>query len=217
MLPDIDFAIPESGRTFLEKISKTAESLGTFGVDLHFDARLRKGWHVLNLRYHGPSEHTAPGAQLLIEPDQVGRVHVELRAERWCPDPPTRASYADLAKMLIDPLLQAYNRSEKAHCRLRIEKLRRAQPPLPPQAAAAFERFMGACNKALPHVRDWERFYEFIRVSRREIPEEVMTSLLVKGGFSRERADSVAGIYRHVMAYKLWKSKLPTIYHPSQD
>lgn len=215
MLPDIDFAIPEPGKTFLEKISKIAESAGIFEVELHLDALSRQGWHVLNLRYLGPSEHTAPGAQLLVEPDQEERVQVEMRAETWTPEPPPHAAYAELAKRLINPLLRAYNRSEKARCRLRIEKPKRGQFSLAPQAHAAFERFLGTCNKTSPHVRDWQRFYEFVRVSRREIPEDLMISLLVKGGFSKARANTVAGIYHHLMAYKLWKAHQPIIYYPS--
>jgi hypothetical protein len=104
--------------------------------------------------------------------------------------------------MLIGPLLKLYNQQKRSRLRLRVEKANRREPRLPPQTSKLFKRFAVLANHSSLHPLDWQRFYEFVRLSRGEASEPTLAALLVKEGFSRSKAEYVADIYGHLWAFK---------------
>lgn len=200
-LPAIDIAISRPSRDFLYVIAEIADASGEFQVERHPDALGEAGCDVINLRYLGHSPHADVGGQLIASADGK-RISVEMRASKWTPDPPTRNVYCAAAKELIGPLLTTYNRASKTRYCLRIEQAIRAEPKLPPQAEKLFLAFTTLANTSSLHYLDWRRFYEFVRYSRTEVPEEDMTSLLIKSGFDAPYAEHISRIYSHLWAFK---------------
>jgi hypothetical protein len=110
-LPAIDIAISGQSQTFLQQFGELAQSSGKFEVELHYDVMGKIAYDVANLRYLLDSPHKGLGVQLISDPDHLGRIQVEARAERWTPNPPTRTVYCEASRTLICPVLTAYNRS----------------------------------------------------------------------------------------------------------
>jgi len=69
-----------------------------------------------------------------------------------------------------------------------------------------FERFSVLANTRSLHPLDWERFYLFVRNSRREAPEGIIRLLLIKGGFSLEKAQMLSELYHHLWSFKKLRS-----------
>jgi len=203
-LPPIHINVTDS-RGFLEKMAIIAENSGAFTVEQYLDALSTEGFDVLNLRLIKPSLHKGLGGQLISQPDTKGRVAVEIRAERWSPDdPPTYETYVAQAKILIGPLLSAYNREVGTRHRMTVPLKSRLEPKLPPHSAKLFKRFVVLSNKSALHPLDWRRFYEFVRDSRmrRHLHGEDMARLLIKEGFSEQYAQHIADVYGHLCEFK---------------
>jgi hypothetical protein len=200
-LPDIDIAIREHTRQFLEGMALIAEESGQFVVERHFDPFQNGKLDVVNLRCLAETGHADGGGQLIAREERPNRVLVEMRARQWRPDPPTREAYGAFAKALIVPLLEVYNRAHKVRYRLRIQ---REGPvfPITDRTMTLFEQFAALANTASLHALDWERFYRFIRDSRQELPEHRLRSMLIAEGFSAEKASHLVELYEHLWAYK---------------
>ena len=201
-LPAIDIKVEETARDFLQKVAAIGKANVNFDVETHFNALEREGYHVVNFRFSGESPHISVGAQLICNPDVVGRVQVEMRAERWFPNPFTRVAYIEAARNLIQPLLASFNQAYSKRYRLRIENAIRAKPKLPPKTAEAFYRFADLANTSSLHPNDWKRFYEFVKLSRTKLSQEHMQSLLTAKGFSIQKSDEISKIYYHIWNYK---------------
>lgn len=201
-LPPIEIAIREIPRQFLERMAKIAESAGSFTVERRYDALGMSGFHVLNLRYLGATEHQGFGGQLIAHEESNDRISVEMRAKRWTPDPPTYDCYSGSAKSTIGPLLTGYNRDHGTRYRLRIQSSRQIEAKLPPRSARLFKKFAVLANTSSLHPLDWHRFYEFVGASRRPLCEEDLSQLLVKEGFSKPYADRIATVYHHLCEFK---------------
>ena len=201
-LPEIDIKIEEPARAFLRRVASIGKANGNFEVKTHFNALRQKGYHVVNFRFLGKSPHTSVGGLLICNPSVMGRVQVEMTAERWFPDPVTRVAYIEAARNLIQPLLASFNQTYSKRYRLRIENAVRAKPKLPPKTAEAFYRFADLANTSSLHSNDWKRFYEFVRLSRTKLSQDHIRSLLIDKGFSIQKSDEISEIYNHIWNYK---------------
>jgi|GEM_PF-1611677 len=204
-LPDIDIAITINGRIFLDRMSGYGEQSGRFIIERHFDAMGTAGFDVINFRCADPLAEFAIGGQLIMRPEHPSKVAIEMRASRWLPDPPSRASYSSAARDVFFPLLQAHNRQFGTRYRLRIAKV---PSPfcLPRHAAKLFSRFCVTANKSGLHPLDWQRFYDFVRHARTEVPEGTLRLLLMQTGFSAAEAARLSDIYQHLSAFKKQRS-----------
>ena len=201
-LPDIDIAVSVPPREFLEQMAGIGEASGKFVVERHYDALNQAGFDVLNFRYLEPNQHTDLGGQLIARPDVAGRVLVEMRAQWWDPDPPTRVTYCDAVTLLMRPLLRSYNLAHSTRYRFRIARVGAKQPKLTARTKTLFERFALLANTSSLHTLDWDRFYDFVRECRQELPEPVVRAHLTKAGFPIEKAERIAEIHTHLWAFK---------------
>jgi hypothetical protein len=110
-LPPISIVLRSDRRNFLRDMGELAEASGRFTVEHHFDDPLDGGIYpeATNFRYLHPSIHEELGFQLLGYESHPSEVAVEIRANRWTPDPPTRAVYVEAARSLLSDVLSAYN------------------------------------------------------------------------------------------------------------
>ncbi len=202
MLPDIHIDISDPPERYLARIQNLANDMGNYKTRWCHELYLGKGVRSLHLCLLSQSEHECPEAKLLIWPLEPQRIQVEMNAVRWKPDPPTRRIYCDLAATMIGTLIKADNATTGLRHRLHVQPIPRRRPPLPPKAAERFDRFVTLANRASLHPLDWGRFYDFVRISRREISEGTLTGLLVENGFNPARAEKIANIYHHLMAFR---------------
>jgi hypothetical protein len=201
-LPDIDIAVRTKPRSFLEQMAQIGLDSGRFDVEQHFDCLGEADFDIVNFRFREPSHHCGLGGQLIGRPDIKRRVILEMRAERWSPDPPTRSAYCDGAEALMQPLLSTYNRANATRYRLWIGRASRYQPKPTTRTAQLLDRFVLLANKASLHPLDWKRFYMLVREGRQELTEDRIRQLLIDGGFAREKAERLADIYVHLWTFK---------------
>src|ERR1700744_3701581 len=98
MLPDIDFALTSEPKIFLQTMARIGRETRVFDVEEHFDAMGQDGFHVVNFHYLKPTSHRELGGQLISRVDIPHRINVEMRAERWQPNPPSREIYCEAAR-----------------------------------------------------------------------------------------------------------------------
>ena len=193
-LPGIDIAVSGDRGVFLSQMADIGRASGRFDVEHHRDA--------VNFRLRRDGPHWALGFQLLAPPDTAGGVAVEMRAQRWNPDPPTNAVYCEAARGLVSPLLTVLNRSQSTRYRLRIERFGSDRFKMSPRNKALLDRFALLANTSSLHPLDWKRFYELVRESRQELPEAELRPLLAARGFSTAKAAELAELYGHLWAFK---------------
>ncbi|NBB62051.1 hypothetical protein GVN18_22530 [Pseudomonas sp. ODNR1LW] len=201
-LPDIDIAIAGDPRLFLDRMEEIGRTSSCFLVERRHDALGTGGLDALNFRQRTDEVHRALGFQLLTHPDQPGRVAVEVRAQRWSPDPPTYAVYSEAARGLVMPLLTAFNRNHATRYRLRIERPGTGRFVISSRSQILFDRFAVLANSSSLHPRDWGRFYTLVREGRQQIPEAELRGLLREKGFSKAKAEDLAELYGHLWAFK---------------
>jgi hypothetical protein len=172
---------------------------GRFDIELHQDT---EGLQGVNFRLLEAHEHQGLGFQLISERADLPRIEVELRALRWSPEPPTTDSYTTAARAMVSPMLAAYNRIHSTRYRLRIQKGTRRAFRLSARTAFLIDRFATLANTTSLHPRDWERFYQLVYMSRQKIPETHLRSMLVRNGFSPEKAERLTDLYTHLWAFK---------------
>ncbi len=202
MLPDIHIEVSEKPEFFLQRILEIAAGGNICSAQWCNEPYIETGARSLHLRLLSPSQHAEAQAKLLIRPSAVTQIQVELYAEEWAPDPPTRQTYCELAVLMLKPLVDADNHSTGFSYKLKIQPKPRSRPPFSSSVAERFERFATLANKASLHPLDWERFYDFVRLSRKEVPEGTVQRMLINNGFSADRADRIANIYHHLMVFK---------------
>ncbi|MBO9580136.1 MAG: hypothetical protein J7498_04520 [Sphingobium sp.] len=202
-LPGIDIAVRIEPRLFLDRMAVIGEGTGQFTVERHYDAALLDSeLDIVNFRYLGSGPHIRVGGQLIARGDTAGRILVEMRAERWDPDPPTRAIYCAAASELMLPLLKTYNRIHSTRLRLRVQKTVLKETRLSPRTKTLFERFAVLANTASLHPLDWDRFYAFVREGRQELPGYELRAMLIARGFSNEKAGHLSEVYAHLWNFK---------------
>ena len=140
-LPGIDIAVSGDRGVFLSQMADIGRASGRFDVEHHRDAVSTVGFDAVNFRLRRDGPHWALGFQLLAPPDTAGGVAVEMRAQRWNPDPPTNAVYCEAARGLVSPLLTVLNRSQSTRYRLRIERFGSDRFKMSPRNKALLDRF----------------------------------------------------------------------------
>lgn len=200
--PDIDIAVKVAERAFLERMAAIGEQRDLLTVEQHFGVLKDGKLDIVNFRYRGDSPHTGLGCQLLARDDSPGRILVEVRARHWDCEPISYEVYVKAARSVLSPVLQAYNSAFSTRYRLRIQKPGREGFRISSRTRYFFERFAIPANTSSLHIRDWERFYEFVRESRQELPEEQVCVLLRSYGFSDNKAVKMADLYRHLWRFK---------------
>lgn len=201
-LPSIDIAVGEDHGTFLRRMADLGKASGRFDVDSGPDWSAQVGLAVVNFRWRVEGDHSGLGFQLLSRDDVPARVLVEARAERWSPDPPERDTYLKAVRLMVTPLLKAYNSANSTQYRLRIERTPRDRVVPTATTAALLDRFSLLANKQALHPLDWKRFYSFVSESRQQLPEHELRALLTKAGFAWDYAVHLAEIYTHLWAFK---------------
>lgn len=204
-LPDIDIAVAGEPGTFLNQMADIGRASGRFDVDHCHDALGTVGFDAVNFRLREEGVHRELGFQLLAHPDTPGRVAVEVRAQRWDPDPPTYGVYCEAVRQLAGALLTTLNRSQSTRYRLRIEQWGSAQFKLSPRSKALFDRFALLANPSSLHPLHWKRFYELVREGRQAMPEAELRDLLHEKGFSKTAAQELAELYGHLWAFKRFR------------
>jgi hypothetical protein len=197
-LPSIQIKVATSPSEFLERLQRIASGNNSFHVEFHRDF-LRQGYDILELKPLIPASHTGLVGQFIGNPEKKG-VAVEIRADRWNPEPPTYEVYVDAAKEIVGPLLAAYNILSPIKCRLVIQPAENLKPKLPPRASERFNEFVVIANKQILHPLDWQRFYHFIYAcSAKTIKttQEDVKELLIQSDFSDEVAENLADIFWH--------------------
>lgn len=130
-----------------------------------------------------------------------GRVQIEVRAARWRDGRPTRETYVDAARSLVDPLLRAYNRDASTCVRLRIAR-DRPTFRITARTEELIDRFGVLANTRSLHPLDWERFYAVVREGKQQIPDGVLRARLISYGFRTEAVDRLVELHGHLWAYK---------------
>lgn len=201
-LPTIDIAVPEEHGAFLRRMGELGVASTRFETNAGATHFRSGGIEVRNFRSLQESAHSGLGFQLISRDDIPGRVLVELRAARWNPEPPLRATYIEAARSLVLPLLKAYNAAHSTRYRLRIECTPRDRVIPTARTTALLNRFTLLANKNALHPLDWNRFYQFVSESRQELPEHEIRILLGSAGFGPNYAAHIAEIYTHLWAFK---------------
>lgn len=204
-LPDIDINVAREPGAFLSQMADIGRASGRFDVEHLHDVLSTVGFDAVNFRLREEGLHRELGFQLLAYPDTPGRVAVEVRAQRWNPDPPTHAVYCEAARQLAGPLLTALSRNNSTRYRLRIERQGTARFKVSPHSKTLLERFALLANTSSLHPLDWKRFYALVREGRQEIPEAQLRGLLLERGFSKTAAQELAGLYGHLWAFKRFR------------
>lgn len=157
---------------------------------------------VVNFRLHDDCVHEGHGFQLIVRDETPKRVAVEMRAQRWQPDPPTRAVYEQAARDLLAPSLRDYNRAYGTRHRLRIRSASGKGFRMSDRTRTVLERFTILANKSALHPLDWQRFYVLAREARQQIPGHVLRRELERSRFTPESANKLAELYHHLAEYK---------------
>jgi hypothetical protein len=198
-LPDIQIKISANPQKFLEQMQQTALETKEFDVELHRDFG-GQGLDILDVSPQSSNLHVGLLCQFIAMPNKPSVIQVEIRAERWHPEPPTYKMYVESANEEIKPLLQFYNSSYGTKYRLVIESADSLKPNLPPRANQRFKEFVALANKQILHPLDWKRFYYFIYAcSSRNVKttQEDVKELLLSSGFSDENSDELANVFWH--------------------
>ncbi len=201
-LPAIDIRVSTAPPLFLERMIAIGRETGRFTIEHVDDSAGGTRMEIGNFRLTTASPHRDHGFQLIVREEKSDRVRVELRAQRWSPEPPARAAYEEAAHDLVGTLLKRYNRSFGTRHRLRIG-VREGRPfKLSQRTRTLLHRFVTLANTRSLHPFDWHRFYALVREGRQEIPGHILRDELERAGFPPEQARELAQLYAHLWEFK---------------
>lgn len=201
-LPAMDIAVGASLAAFFEEMEQIGRASGRFDVERRMLGQGATQIDGLNFRLLRDSPHEDLGFQFLAYGEDTGKVEVEVRAQRWRPDPPTRANYIEAARLMVAPLLAAFNRSTGTRLRLRIEAEAVSAFRPTDRTQALLDRFVVCANPSCLHPLDWKRFYAMVLEGRQRIPTGDLRMRLTSEGFTSAAAGKLAEIYDHLWAFK---------------
>lgn len=201
LLPAIDIKISVEPSLFLQRMMAIGRQTGRFAIELVDDRAGGTRMEIANFRLTADGPHERHGFQLIAREDKV-RIQVEMRAQRWSLEPPSRAVYERAARDLVGGMVKSYNRSSGTRHRLRIGA-REAKPfKLSQRTNTLLGRFATLANTHSLHPFDWRRFFELVREGRQEIPGHILRERLERAGFTPERARELAQLYVHLWEFK---------------
>lgn len=202
LLPAIDIKISVEPSLFLERMIALSEQSERFTIEYVDDRAGGTRFEVVNFRLLQDNQHKGHGFQLIAREEKPGRIQVEMRAQRWSPDPPTRAVYEQSARDLVQPLLKSYNRSFQTRHRLRIGAREEKPFRVSERTRTLLDRFTILANTHSLHPFDWQRFYLLVREGRQEIPDHILRAKLQETGFTPDKAQELARLYVHLWQFK---------------
>lgn len=202
VLPGIDIAISVIPALFLERMADLGDQIGDFNVERHSTSAGEWRTDIVNFRLRAKSAHEWHGFQLIAHDELSKRVNVEVRADQWSPEPPTKAVYVEAARELAGNLLKQYNQVYGTRHRLRFAQRTGTPFSMTARTATLLNRFTVLANTSSLHFYDWQRFYALVLAGRQEIPGYVFRSLLIEARVSSTRAAELAEIYMHLWAFK---------------
>jgi hypothetical protein len=199
-LPRMTVKIDTTPDEFLRRVETIAMQIGEFVVEAERDPADTDKLTALNLKPILVTHHRVLMGRIVSDPASGKRVHLEVRALRWSPDPPTYRVYVEAARGIFKPLMHQYNQKYRTNRKLQIQSKEATEPHLPVMARQVFEEFIDRASKSALRNPDWQRFYAFtwhcsahnVHVSRDDVHR-----LLVNGGFSIEHAADLADIFEH--------------------
>lgn len=201
-LPAIDIKVSVEPALFLERMIAIGRETEQFTIEHVDDWAGGMQMAVVDFRLRGKSPHAGHGFQLIAREETPDRIQVEMPAQRWSPEPPTRAVYEQSARELVGGLVRRYNGSFGTRHRLRIGA-REARPfRLSPRSETLLDRFVTLANTHSLHPFDWRRFYALVREGRQEIPGHVLRERFERAGFAAETARELAQLYAHLWEFK---------------
>lgn len=198
-LPGIDIAVGADRVLFLERIGDLVGSSDQLIVERHQLSIGEQESYFINLILPGATDGSKSGGQLIVRSDEK-RVCVEMHSADWEGKHPIKSAYIAYARQFFQPILALYNRQFGTRHRLRIVKAKGYV--MPPKTKMLFDRFTTLANVRALHPLDWERFYLFVRNSRSEVPEGYLRPLLIKKGFSADKAAMLSELYFHLRQFK---------------
>lgn len=200
MLPNISIKVDVKPRAFLDRLEQIAGRFDNVRIKRTFNIAGYEGWESLNLESCVSGYHKKLCGAVISNPESDTRVFIEMVAEHWDPDPPTYDTYVGAARLLFVPLVKAYNRKYHSRCQLNIQTKTVKERELPAETKKRLTSFIVCANKSALHSNDWSRFYQFIAFCHAhhvKLSEGGLKHLLVKAGFSSEKAEYLADIYYH--------------------
>ncbi len=200
MLPNISIKLDIRPVEFLDRFAQVGKRFDNIQITRIVDIAGYEGWESLNLEPNAPSPHKKLCGSIISNPESGTRVFIEMVAERWHPDPPSYDTYVEAVRLLITPLIKAYNKEYHSRCQLHIQAKTVKEPVLPAETRKRFTSFIVCANKSALHPNDWALFYQFISFCHAhhvKLSESCLRYLLVKEGFSGEKAAYLADIYYH--------------------
>jgi hypothetical protein len=198
-LPAIDIAVGAERLLFLERIINMGDDGRRIAIERHQLALGEDKSHFVNLILPGTIGCLKTGGQLIVNPNET-RVRVEMYSACWEADRPTRIAYIEFAQAFFGPILKRYNHRFGTRHRLRVVKTK--DYDMPPKTKLLFDRFAILANVRSLHTLDWERFYLFVRNSRREVPEGLLRPMLIEKGFAADKAEMLSELYHHLWRFK---------------
>lgn len=195
ILPNIAIAIDVEPQLFLDRMAAVVAeaNLGYTSRPLDYSV---VGRLALGL---DPTTENGITGQLLIDPQTPTQVQIQVQND-WNPDPPSYEQYIAAVRELLYPLLQAYSQTYGTPLQLDIQSKADTEPVVPPSVQRFFSQFVTAANVQIPHPKDWERWYQFIRgchANEVMLDEQDVVRLLFNVGFIEEKAHDLANVYAH--------------------
>lgn len=194
--PPLKISPNASPHFFVEHLAELSPEIEGYSIAL--DDNSDEDTLELNVRADAHPEHLL--RVISAKRTDVKHVHVRLSHEDWNTNLPEYEHYTTLAGELMEPLLKAYNRSQKTRLRLQVKSLEDLQPKLTNRIQQAFDDFVQHAHKNLLGGKDWERFYRFIRLTHGfnvRLDEEQVFYLLLQAGFPRQYAREISDVYTH--------------------
>ena len=200
MLPDISIKVAVGPREFFDRLEQVAKRFDKMRIKRISDVAGYENWESLNLEPRYSSLHKKLCGTIIFNPESESRVFIEMSAKRWHPDPPSYDTYVESARILIAPLIDAYNNEYHSRCQLHIQAKTMKEPVLPAETNKRLMSFIVCANKSALHPYDWARFYKlisFCHSHRVKLSEGRLRHILIKEGFDSEKAAYLADIYCH--------------------
>ncbi len=200
ILPDIYIGISEPSRSFIQNFESLIKDEKEFSYNSVKDIDGYIDYDIMNVIPTNNLGNIELFGQLIARPEEKNKIIVEIRANKWNPEPTTYRSYVIAAKSIFKDLLKKYNSTYKKRYRLNIQSESNTKPKLPAGAKIIFDRFTHKANKSMLHPFDWRRFYTFIKYchsNKVKIHHDDIMRLLVEENFSEKKALYLADIFHH--------------------
>ena len=198
-LPEIAINIDIPLKEFLDRMTGIARETGNYKVETWPGGMGEVGANLFPKDDLGFEDLVG---QLMHKSDKKNWGRVETGIKQWIPGDISKEDYLRATHHIFDDLIKTYNSRYKKRHRMRVVKDKSRD--LPPKATEALKNFIFAANKTSLHPLDWQRLYTFVRVchATRANPEKgLIWGILSKEGFDYKKAEYIADIATHLLAF----------------